>query len=49
MLLPAKVDLIPKEQKCKKDTLIAYRSGHIKIILTFAIKIIAFYIQTSII
>lgn len=49
VLLPTKINLILKKQDQKKNILVAYGSGHIKIIFLLVIKVIAFYIQTFII
>lgn len=44
MLLLAEVDLILKEQSCKKDIFITYNTSHGKIILALPAKVIVFYI-----
>lgn len=44
VLLPAKVDPILEKQNHKKDALIAYGTGHIKIICILSTKVITLYV-----
>lgn len=49
MLLSAKINLILKEQSCKKETLVTCSIGYIKMILALLIEVIALYKWASII
>lgn len=44
VLLPVKIDFIPKKQSRKRDTLVAHSIGYIKIIFALLIKVITLYI-----
>lgn len=49
ILLLAKINAILKKQSCKNDVLIAYDTGHIKMILVLSTKVVVFYMQTFIV
>lgn len=49
MLLQAEIDLISKNQGCKKDALRACGISRVKIVLRLLTKIVALYIQAFII
>lgn len=49
LLLSVKVDLIPKKQGCKKNTLGACNTGYIKIVFTLPKKVIALYVRAIIV
>lgn len=49
VLLPLKVNYIPKEQSRKKYTLRAFGTSRIKIIFAILTKIVAFYMRASIV
>lgn len=49
MLLPAKVNSIPKERGCKKDALRAYGTGYVKMILALSTKVVVLHMGTFII
>lgn len=44
LLLLVETDLIPKKQNCKKDALVAYGIGRVKIIFILLTKILALHI-----
>lgn len=49
ILLLAKVDFISKKQGCKRDALVTYGIGHVKIIFALSTKVIILYMWASII
>lgn len=49
MLLPTEVNIISEKQSCKKDTLVTYSIGCIKIILKLLTKVVTLYMQAFIV
>lgn len=49
VLLPIKVDLVSKKQSCKEDAYVACSFDCVKIVLILSKKVIAFYVQASIV
>ena len=49
VLLPAEIDLILKEQDCKKDVLGACGIGYIKMVFALSTEVIALYIEATIV
>lgn len=48
-LLLAKIDFVQEKQGYKKDTLVVYSSGYIKMVLTLSIKVVVFYLKALIV
>ena len=44
ILLPAEVDTITEKRGCKRDALITYSTGRVKMILALSTKVVALYI-----
>lgn len=49
VMLLSEVNSFPEEQNYKRDIFVTYSTGYVKIIFTPIIKIIALYIQVSIV
>lgn len=43
MLLLVEIDFILKKQGCKRDALLAYSTGYVKIVLILLTKVVTFY------
>lgn len=45
MLLPKKVDLIPKKQDCKKDAFVTFGFSGFEVVFALLTKVITFHVQ----